>query len=315
MPTFDTSSIVLIAITLFAATVNGALGYGFSSLTVPVALLFYTSRVLNPTMVIVEVAINFAVLFMNRESIPKVYKRLLPIVIGLIPGVLVGSHLLASLHPAWIKLVTYTFLLPLIFVQAAGIRRPIQAERAIGLPFGAGIGFLYSVTTISGPPLAVLFNNQGLAKKDFRAALGLIRVAESSMTAIAYYNLGLFDAHSRALVPLIVPSVLVGIPLGTALIRRLDAETFRRICMSFDVWVVSFGLSRVIVDLKMMRSPANYLVIVGAMILDAYLLYVFFTRRARRIAAERRPAAVARAANVPPPDTPVASARSDVRPL
>src|SRR3954471_1511902 len=127
MPTFDTSSIVLIAITLFAETVNGALGYGFSSLTVPVALLFYTSRVLNPTMVIVEVAINFAVLFMNRESIPKVYKRLLPIVIGLIPGVLVGSHLLASLHPAWIKLVTYTFLLPLIFVQAAGIRRPIQA--------------------------------------------------------------------------------------------------------------------------------------------------------------------------------------------
>jgi uncharacterized membrane protein YfcA len=315
MPTIDTSSIVLIAITLFAATVNGALGYGFSSLTVPVALLFYTSRVLNPTMVIVEVAINFAVLFMNRESIPKVYKRLLPIMVGLIPGVLVGSHLLASLHPAWIKFVTYTFLLPLIFVQAAGIRRPIQAERAIGLPFGAGIGFLYSVTTISGPPLAVLFNNQGLAKKDFRAALGLIRVAESSMTAIAYYNLGLFDAHSRALVPLIVPSVLVGIPLGTALIRRLDAETFRRICMSFDVWVVSFGLSRVIVDLKMMRSPANYLVIVGAMILDAYLLYVFFTRRARRIAAERRPAAAGRAASVPPPDTPVANPQSDVRPL
>ena len=30
------------------------------------------------------------------------------------------------------------------------------------MPFGAGLGFLYSVTTISGPPLALLFNNQGL---------------------------------------------------------------------------------------------------------------------------------------------------------
>src|SRR5687768_4014061 len=96
--------------------------------------------------------------------------------------------MVASLHPSWIKFVTYCFLLPLIFIQAAGIRRPISAERLIGLPFGAGIGFLYSVTTISGPPLAVLFNNQGLAKKEFRAALGLIRVAESSMTAIAYYK-------------------------------------------------------------------------------------------------------------------------------
>src|SRR3954463_579037 len=123
MPSFDTGSIVLIIITLCAATVNGALGYGFSSLTVPVALLFYTNRILNPTMVIVEVAINLFVLVMNRESLPKVYKRIYPIVIGLVPGVLLGSYLLASLHPSWIKFVTYIVLLPLIFIQAAGIRR------------------------------------------------------------------------------------------------------------------------------------------------------------------------------------------------
>jgi uncharacterized membrane protein YfcA len=305
MPTFDTASISLIAITLLAATVNGGLGYGFSSLTVPVALLFYTNRILNPTMVIVEVAINLFVLLMNIDSLPRVYKRVWPIVVGLVPGVFLGSYMLASLHPSWIKFVTYLVLLPLIFVQAAGIRRPLQAERAIGLPFGASIGFLYSVTTISGPPLAVLFNNQGLVKKDFRAALGLIRVAESSMTAIAYLNLGLFNKQSMALVPLIVPSVLVGIPLGTALIRRMDPETFRRICMSFDVWVVSFGLSRVLVDLKMMRAPMNYSVMVGAMILDAYLLYLFFTRRARRVAGlDSGPAVVLPPSTAPPPDTP-----------
>src|ERR1044071_10375925 len=117
MPTFDTASIILIAITLIAAIVNGALGYGFSSLTVPVALLFYTNRELNPTMVIVEVAINLFVLIMNRDSLPKVYKRVYPIVIGLVPGVLVGSYLLASLHPSWIKFFTYLLLLPLIFVH------------------------------------------------------------------------------------------------------------------------------------------------------------------------------------------------------
>src|SRR5438105_508201 len=134
--------LALALITLAAAFVNGALGYGFSSLTVPVALLFFTNRVLNPTMVVVEVAINLFVLLMNAGSLPRVYKRVYPIVIGLVPGVLLGSFLLASLHPSWIKFVTYSVLLPLIFVQAAGIRRPIRAERLIGLPFGAGIGFL-----------------------------------------------------------------------------------------------------------------------------------------------------------------------------
>ena len=279
MPEFDISVIVLVGITLFAAFVNGALGYGFSSLTVPVALLFYTNRILNPALVLIEVFINIFVLFMNRDSISAVWKRIYPILIGLLPGVLAGSYLLASVHPGWIKFCTYALILPLILVQASGIRRPIRSERIIGLPFGAGIGFLYSVTTVSGPPLAVLFNNQGLVKKEFRAALGLIRVAESSLTALAYYQLGLFSGESQGIFQLIVPSVLVGIPVGTYFIRRLDAETFRRVCMSFDVWVVGFGLSRVLIDLKLMASPLAYSAMVLAILLDAYLLYVFFKAR------------------------------------
>ena len=279
MPEFDISVIVLLGITLFAAFVNGALGYGFSSLTVPVALLFYTNRILNPALVVIEVFINIFVLFMNRDSVPAVWKRVYPILIGLLPGIAVGSYLLASLHPGWIKFVTYTVLLPLILVQAAGLRRPIRSERLLGVPFGTGLGFLYSVTTVSGPPLAILFNNQGLVKKEFRAGLGLIRVAESSLTAIVYYQLGLFVGESQGIFWSIVPSVIVGIPLGAFLIRRLDAETFRRICMSFDAWVVGFGLSRVLIDLKLMESPWAYSVMVVAIVLDIYLLYVFFKTR------------------------------------
>jgi uncharacterized membrane protein YfcA len=48
---------VLVLITFVAATVNGAWGYGFSSITVPVALLFYTNRILNPVLVLVELVI------------------------------------------------------------------------------------------------------------------------------------------------------------------------------------------------------------------------------------------------------------------
>jgi len=51
MPALDTAMIVLAAIALLAAFVNGAIGYGFSSLTVPVALVFLTNRILNPAIV------------------------------------------------------------------------------------------------------------------------------------------------------------------------------------------------------------------------------------------------------------------------
>jgi uncharacterized membrane protein YfcA len=268
----------LALITLFAAFVNGALGYGFSSLTVPVGLVFFANRILNPALVLIEVFINLYVLVINRASVPAVWRRVYPILIGLLPGVALGSYLLASIHPAWLKFATYSFLLPLILIQAAGVRRPIAAERALGLPFGAGLGFLYSVTTISGPPLAVLFNNQGLVKQEFRAGLGLIRVVESVLTAIAYYHLGLFTAQSLEITWLIVPGVLAGIPLGAWAIRRLDAETFRRICMSFDVWVVGFGLSRVLAELGLAHGALTYGPMIAAGVLDAWLLYLFFNK-------------------------------------
>ena len=287
MLTLDTALVVVTGVALFAAFVNGAIGYGFSSLTVPLALVFYTNRVLNPAVVLIEVLINVYVLAINRQGVPSVWRRVLPILIGLLPGIGLGALLLHWLHPAWVKLVTYTIFLPLILVQAAGWRRPIQSTWAVGLPFGGALGVLYSLTTISGPPLAVLFNNQGLVKTEFRAGLALVRVAESSLTAIVYWNLGLFTSESLSLTPAFLLAMLIGIPAGAWAIRRLDAETFRRLCMSFDAWVVGFGLSRVLMELRIVPGPEAYGFMLATMLVDLWLLYLFF---ARRTAARRSPA-------------------------
>jgi uncharacterized membrane protein YfcA len=267
----------LSAITLLAATVNGALGYGFSSITVPLALLFLSNRVLNPALILIEVPLNAYVLWVNRASLPTVWRRVVPIIIGLVPGVLLGTTLVSSVSPDWLKLYTFVVLLPLILLQAAGFRRPIQAEKSAGLAFGAGIGVLYSVTTISGPPLAIALNNQGLEKREFRAALGVVRLAESSMTAVAYLYAGLFTFRSFELVPWIVPSVAVGVPIGAMLIQRLRPETFRRICMSFDAWIVAFGLSKLVRDLQLVPGNEAYLLLLGVILLDGWLLYRFFS--------------------------------------
>jgi uncharacterized membrane protein YfcA len=271
----------LAAIAFGAAVINGALGYGFSSITVPLALLFLVSRVLNPALVLVEVAINICVLAVNWASIVPALRRTATIIIGLLPGVVVGSLYLASVSPDYVKFVTYGTLLPLILLQAAGVRRPIRSERVIGLPFGAGVGLLYSITTISGPPLALLFNNQGYTKNDFRASLAVVRVAESSMTAITYLLLGLFKPPSLALIPFVAPAVLIGVPVGTALIRKLDPETFRRVCMSFDAWIVAFGLSRAVPQIKLAPEPKAYLVLPTVVLIDLVLLYRFFAQRSR----------------------------------
>jgi uncharacterized membrane protein YfcA len=270
------SALVLILITLLAATVNGALGYGFSSITVPVALLFYTNRVLNPVLVWIEVVLNAYVLWVNRASVPHVWRRVVPIIVGLAPGVVLGTALVHRVQPGWLKLATFAVLLPLILLQAAGWRRPIKAERPVGLAFGGGLGVLYSVTTISGPPLALMLSNQGFTKQDFRAGLGLVRLAESTFTATAYYFAGIFVTESVGLVPYILPSLVVGIPLGVRIIRHVRPETFRRVCMSFDAWVVGYGVSTLLRQLHLIETNAAFSVLAAVGLIDLWLLFRFF---------------------------------------
>ena len=93
--------------------------------------------------------------------------------------------------------------------------------------------------------------------------LAIARTAESLLTVVAYAYLGLFSATTASLLGWVAPSVLVGMPLGHWLIRRIDPETFRRVCMSFDAWVVAFGLSR------LLEGPLALLLPGAAVAIDA----------------------------------------------
>jgi len=91
-----TPGALLALITLLAAVVNGALGYGFSSITVPLALLFLANRVLNPALVLIEVPLNAYVLWVNRGELGGVWRRVFPMIIGLVPGVLAGTMMVSN---------------------------------------------------------------------------------------------------------------------------------------------------------------------------------------------------------------------------
>lgn len=274
-----TTELLILAVTsLGAATVNGAIGYGYSSISVPIALLVVAGRVLNPALVIVEVGINLYALWWNAGGARGVVHRVKPLVIGLVPGVIIGALLLGYIAASSAKLTAYLVLLPLILIQASGRRWPIRRERLAAIPLGAGVGVLYGLTTISGPPLALFWNNQGLAKDEFRFGLAVVRTIESVCALIAYAVLGLVTKDSVGILPWIIPGVLIGFPIGHWLIRKVGAETFRRVCMSVDAYLVSFGLARVLIGFGV-ASVVAYQLVVATMILDGGLLWSFFVRR------------------------------------
>lgn len=278
--------IVLALTSLGAATVNGALGYGYSSISVPIGLLVVSGRVLNPALVVVEVVVNLYSLLINWRAVPRVIGRVLPLTVGLVPGVIAGAALLGIIASRDVKIVVYAVLLPLILLQASGRRWPIRNERRASVPLGAGVGILYGLTTISGPPLALFWNNQGLKKDDFRVALALVRSIESLCALGAYAYLGLFTYESASLLPWIAPGVLIGFPIGHLLVRRVGLDTFRRVCISFDAYLVAFGLSRTLTMAGVSPLLAYVLLLVTA-IIDGKMLWGYFREAALQKSVER----------------------------
>lgn len=276
------SPLLIAVLTVFvAAAVNGGLGYGFSSISVPVLLLSWTARILNPALVLLEVFLNLVALVVNRRGIPRVVGPLAPVLAGAVPGVLVGSWVLSTAPTDHLKLATYGLLLPITLIQSLGLRCPMPQGKVAGVPVGAGIGVLYAATTISGPPLAAYLNNQGLAKDDFRAALSLFRVVEASLTAAAYAWLGLFTAESASLATTFALPVLLGLPLGHFVLRRMQPETFRRVCMATDAVLVTFGLSRVATDaLHLVTQEVGLGLVAAVALFEAVVLSRHFSRSA-----------------------------------
>ena len=258
------SDIWLGFLALGAALVNGAVGYGFSSIVTPIALLWYSNKVLNPALVMVEVGVNLTLLLRERHYIRHTWHRARPVVSTLFPGVVLGTIGLTYLAINDVKVIVYAVLLPLVLLQLIGFYRPFRNERRGGMAVGPGIGFLYSLTTISGPPLALFLRNQGMSKDEFRCAIAQIRVAESGLTLGTYlafsslFGANLISLPSLTLLPWLVVPVVVGVPLGTLLLRSVSPEFFRRFVMAVDAIIVSYGLSRVAAALNWTSSDLAY---------------------------------------------------------
>jgi hypothetical protein len=111
-----------------------------------------------------------------------------------------------------------------------------------------------------------------------------VRSIDSICALLAYAYLGLLTRESATLLPWIAPGVLIGFPIGHALVHRIGVETFRRVCMSFDAYLVSFGLARTLIGIGVSPVLAYQLLVLTALI-DGRLLYGYFRYSTPRISS------------------------------
>ena len=77
----------------------------------------------------------------------------------------------------------------------------------------------------------------------------------------------------------VIVACLIGIPLGRLLLRSIDAEAFRRLCMAFDAVLISFGLSRLLALKQLLPGLLAYAPMAVVAVLNLIVLYSYFSKR------------------------------------
>jgi len=268
---------------LFIASIpSGAFAYGFSATVTPLLLIRYTNRQISPILNFIEIFQNAANVMLNFRNYTK--KSLIITIYG-IPGIAIGSLLGAyllkiSVNDALLKVIVYSVLIPLILLQASGFRKEISLDKwkKVGYLVTFPVGVLYGVSTISGPPLALIINNQGLTKEEFKFAISALRVAESITTFSGYLTLGVFSSQVLYYVAITSPAVITGMAIGVVTARIIKRkEDFRRLVMSFDSWVSGYGLSFNLG--KVIGYDVLYWPMIVVIAIDLYLISKYIVKR------------------------------------
>lgn len=213
---------IALALTLVAgaAAIQSGLGFGLALIAAPVLLLIHEPLVPGP-LIASGLVLTGLVAHRDRVSID---------VSGLswaMGGRVVGTVLAALfLHVATARVFDISFAgLTLLGValSASGLHvRPRPSTSALA---GSLSGLMGTISSIGGPPMALLYQREGSAR--LRGTLAAFFFAGSFLSLLALHQVGRFGPEEWQLSLLLAPGMALGFLLSAPLLRHLDRTHVR----------------------------------------------------------------------------------------
>ena len=224
------------AVVLFAGTVQGASGFGFSLVAVPLLAVVAGPKdavVLASVLAVVSTT-GLAVRFRDQVDRPLAGR----LFAGACLGLPFGAVVLRVVPAQALLLAIGVVVLAFTVVLATRGRRPV-GPRGGGAASDLGAGLLCGLLTTSvgtnGPPVVLRLQAHGLPAGRFRATASAVFVG-CNLAAVAIFAAGgRVDRGLLAQAAVAVPGLVVGLWAGDQVHRRLPAERFRTLVLGLMV--------------------------------------------------------------------------------
>ena len=213
-----------------AAAVLGLLGFGFGLTMISLAPWFMPIDVAIPVTAGLSLPLTVVMAWRHRHEVKL--RRVMPLLIGCVPGVAIGVLMLKELDETVMKAALGLFLV----VYAAGsLGAPSTRRFTIGAGWGWGFGFLGGVFggafNCSGPPVVLYATLRDMQKGALVGTLQGFFFVQGVFTTSGMALTGLLTLETLLLDLYCLPVVGAGIWLGDALHHRIDQESFKRVVL------------------------------------------------------------------------------------
>lgn len=207
-------------IVFVGAMVQGSLGFGLGTLSVPLLLLVDARFVPAPLLCL---AFVLTLLIYRRERGAVRAYDLKWGVAGRLLGSLLAALLLRVLPAAAVAPLIGALVLVALALVSGGFRLPINRLSL----FGAGTlsGFMGTTASIGGPPMAMLYYDQTGTR--LRGTLSGIFIFGTVVALAALASVGRFGATEMVLALCLMPPLLLGFFVSRFSARRLDGGYIR----------------------------------------------------------------------------------------
>ena len=210
-------SVLLIASVVMIAggLVQGSVGFGFALIAAPVLALIDPRLIPGP---LIFAGFFLVILQTARERRHIDLTGLKWLVGGRLPGTIAAAAALSVLPERWMGLAFGALVLSAVVMSAGGLRiKPNPWTLVIA---GTLSGFMGTISSIGGPPLAIVYQNESGAR--LRGTLAINFVIGTVLSLIALAAVGRFGGAELRLGLVLVPGIIAGFFLSKWTAPLLD---------------------------------------------------------------------------------------------
>ncbi|MEA2997188.1 MAG: uncharacterized protein QOG74_2737, partial [Alphaproteobacteria bacterium] len=159
--------------------------------------------------------------------------QLMPVFLGMIPGLFLGVRLLLTLDANVAKIIAGLVLMSVGGVTLLAPKLQLQSRLVLptGIAFGFFGGILGGIAAMSGPLVFIFLLAKGLSGKTFTKEASLYLVVSSGLLAVLLTASRQFDRLDVLVSTAATLPVVLGMCLGEIMRDKIAPETFKKLVL------------------------------------------------------------------------------------